>query len=94
MNIINAGNESLLILVLLAVTSLPFARADETTKEAIDARAKDAKRSMKKGGHRLREAVVCAQDDVKCLEEKAKNRANEAVDATKDKAEELNNKAD
>jgi hypothetical protein len=67
--------------------------AEESVSEKASAKAHDAKRAMKKGGHRVAEAV-CMEGDAECLARKAKNRAVEAKDYTKDKAIEVKDKAD
>lgn len=76
---------------LLVLGSTSF--ADQTTGEKVDAKMNDAKRSMKKGGNRVKEAV-CAEGDAKCLGKKAKHRGEEGVDYTKDKAKELKDQVD
>jgi hypothetical protein len=70
-----------------------IAHAEETIGEKATATGHDAKRAMKKGSHRVKEAV-CAEGDMKCLKDKAANRVEEAGDATKDKAKEVKNKVD
>lgn len=67
--------------------------AEESMSEKANSKAHDAKRAVKKGGHRVAEAV-CAEGDVKCLEKKAKNRAEEGKDYVKDKAQETKDKVD
>jgi hypothetical protein len=67
--------------------------AEETTGEKIQASAHDAKRGMKKGAHRLEEAV-CVASDVKCTSEKVKNRAVEVKDLTVDEVKKIKNKVD
>ena len=81
----------LVVLALLGFAGTSF--AEETMGEkAVDA-GKDAKRAVKKGAHRVKEAT-CMKDDAKCLAEKAKHRVEEMSDATKDKAAELKNEVD
>ena len=70
-----------------------MAMADRSTGEAVDAKTNDAKRAIKKGGNRVKEAV-CSEGDVKCLGKKAKHRTEEGVDYTKDKAKELKDQVD
>ncbi len=70
-----------------------MAMAERTTGEAVDAKANDAGRALKKGGNRVKEAV-CAEGDAKCLGKKAKHRGQEGIDYTKDKAKELKDQVD
>ena len=82
------------MIAVLGLMSYPIiAHAEETTGEKIKADAKDAKRSIKKGAHRIAEKV-CMKSDAKCLADKVKHRASEAKDATKDKASQIKNKVD
>jgi hypothetical protein len=82
------------VLVVFAILSAgPVAFANETLGEKGSATAHDAKRSMKKTGHRMKEAV-CAEGDAKCLAEKAKHRTQEGSDYVKDKASETGDKLD
>lgn len=67
--------------------------AEESVSEKTSAKAHDAKRAMKKGGHRMAEAV-CMESDAECLAKKAKHRAVEAKDYTVDKAHEAKDKVD
>lgn len=69
------------------------AHAEETLGEKAKATANDAKRGVKKGVNRTKEAF-CAEGDAKCLKDKAANRIEEGVDATKDKAKEVKNSVD
>ena len=73
------------------VSSMAF--ADESMGEKAEVKAKDAKRSMKKTGHRVEEKA-CLKDDAACLKDKAKHRTEEAKDASKDKASEIKNDID
>ena len=73
--------------------ALTPAFAAETTPEKAKVIKNDAGRGVKKGAHRVEEAV-CMKSDAACLAEKAKHRTGEAVEATGDKASELKNKAD
>ena len=83
------------ILVLLSVVCLssPAVFANETTGEKVDATAHDAKRAVKKSGHRAQEAM-CAEGDAKCAGKKLKHRAQEGSDYTKDKAKEMKDQVD
>jgi hypothetical protein len=67
--------------------------AEETAGEKIHASAHDAKREMKKGAHRVEEAI-CVESDMKCTAKKAKNRAVEVKDLTVDEVKEIKNKVD
>ena len=82
--------------LIMAVTLMGFAGfayCEETITEKAEAAANDAARSVKKGAHRVEEAV-CAEGDMKCLSEKAKHRAEEGKDYTKDKYKEVKNSMD
>jgi hypothetical protein len=79
-------------LALIGLTSTAVF-AEETVGEKAKATTNDAARSVKKGAHRVQEAV-CAESDAKCLAEKAKHRGEEAKDYTKDKASEIKNDVD
>lgn len=82
-----------LLLTLALIGFTGAVHAEETMGEKVTDSAKDAKRAIKKGAHRVEEAV-CMKGDAKCLAEKAKHRGTEAMDATKDKASEIKNKVD
>lgn len=84
------------IIAALALTGsvgISSVYAAETVGEKAEATANDAARAVKKGAHRVEEAV-CMESDTKCLAEKAKHRAQEAGDYTKDKAKEVKNTVD
>lgn len=84
------------IVMAMALTGMVGANvvyAAETVGEKAEAAGNDAKRTVKKGAHRVEEAT-CLQSDAKCLAEKAKHRAEEAGDYTKDKAKEVKNSVD
>lgn len=81
----------LLLSAFLMFGSVSF--AERTTGEAASATANDAKRSMKKGANRVKEAV-CMEGDAKCLAKKAKHRAEEGADTVKDKAHEVKDQVD
>lgn len=80
-------------LALTGSVGISSVYAAETVGEKAEAAANDASRAVKKGAHRVEEAV-CAESDTKCLAEKAKHRAQEASDYTKDKAKEVKNSVD
>jgi len=69
------------------------AHAEETATEKVGTTANDAKRSVKKGMNRAKEAV-CMEGDVKCAAKKAKHRATETGDVIQDKASEVKDKVD
>lgn len=82
--------------LIMAVALMGVAGAaysEETIPEKAEATANDAARSVKKGVHRVDEAV-CTDGDMKCLSEKAKHRAEEGKDYTKDKYKEVKNSVD
>jgi hypothetical protein len=82
-----------IILTLALVGFTGAAHAEETVGEKTAATANDAGRAVKKGAHRVQEAV-CAKSDAKCLAQKAKHRGEEAMEYTGDKAKELKNTVD
>ena len=82
--------KSMLALSILISTAVP---AVETVGEKVVASGKNAKRAVKKGAHRVSEAL-CVKSDLKCLADKAKNRAVESKDAVVDGSKELGNKVD
>ncbi len=81
----------IILMALFGFTGISY--AEETTSEKAAATTNDAKRSVKKGMNRVKEAV-CAEGDVKCLSKKAKHRVEEGADYTKDKATETKDKVD
>lgn len=81
------------ILSLLLVLGLGFAHAEETMGEKAKATGHDAKRAMKKGANRVKEAV-CMEGDAKCLAKKAGHRMEEGADYVKDKAVETKEAVD
>lgn len=81
-----------ILLSTLIVTS-PLAFTEQTTGEKTSSIINDAKRSVKKGGHRLKEAL-CAKGDAKCFAKKVKHRGEESVDYTKDTAQEAKDHVD
>lgn len=83
----------LMVLVSLVAMSAQMAFGEETVGEKINVTANNSKRAVKKGAHRLSEAL-CAEGDVKCAGKKVKNSAVEAKDATVDGAKNIKNKID
>jgi hypothetical protein len=67
--------------------------AEETVTEKAQAVGNDMERGVKKGAHRVQEAV-CMEGDVECAAKKAKHRVEEGADYTKDKAKEIKNDVD
>lgn len=82
-----------LLILVTALSLTGVAHGEETVGEKAKSTTQDVKRSMKKGAHRVKEAV-CAEGDMKCLGEKAKHRAEEGKDFVKDKATETKDKVD
>ena len=82
-----------LVMTLALVGFVSSGYAAETVGEKVEATAHDAKRAVKKGVNRTKEAL-CAKGDLKCLAEKGKHRGEEGVDATKDKVNEIKNDVD
>ncbi len=72
---------------------MSLAHAEETVGESAKATGNTVVRKMKKGGHRMKEAV-CMEGDLKCAAEKGKHRVNEAGEAVSYKAKEVKNKVD
>lgn len=79
------------LFVTSAATQVLF--ADETTGEKVAVTTNKLKRNIKKGSHRLQEAV-CAESDLKCAAKKVKNRTVEVKDATVDGVREVKHKID
>jgi len=84
--------------VLLTVSAMLFAAttyAEETAGEKAKVAAKSGKRAVKKGAHRVGEAV-CETVDSKgsCVAKKSANRVEEGKDATVDKVDEIKDKID
>jgi uncharacterized low-complexity protein len=69
------------------------AHAEETMGEKAQSTGRDAKRAVKKGAHRVGEAM-CMEGDVKCAAKKAKNRVNETGEAIGDKAKDVKESVD
>lgn len=84
---------SIIFTALVLSTLSQMAYADETVTEKVVASSNDAKRGMKKGTHRVQEAL-CVDGDVECTGHKVKNRIIEASDATSDAAAKVKNKID
>lgn len=76
--------------IILSATIQP-AMAKETPAEKAIVKGNDAKRSIKRGAHRVEEAL-CMKSDFSCGVEKVKNRTLEAKDSTVDKTKEIKNK--
>jgi|GEM_PF-2003492 len=82
------------ILLLCFAGSLP---AEETMSEKAEVKVNSAKRTMKKGMNRTKEAVcgkLTGDNKVECLAEEAKNRMGEVTDSVSDKASEIKNNVD
>lgn len=75
--------KTLTMLSFCLAASLP-AFAQSTVEKAKET-GNDVKREVKKGGHRVEEAV-CLAGDAECAAKKAKNRVIEAKDTVVDKA--------
>ena len=91
MNKLSKGSLIFASLVLSTLSQISY--ADETVTEKVAASSNDAKRGMKKGAHRVQEAL-CMDGDVECAAGKVKNRIIEAGDATSDAATKVKNKID
>jgi hypothetical protein len=81
--------------VSAAISSTAF--SEETLSEKAGVTADGAKRGVKKGYNRTKEAV-CGQltgdSKMECLAKKSKNRMDEGADVVKDKGSEIKNKVD
>jgi len=87
----------LAIASLLVFGFLSVGQAEESLGEKAEATSNSAKRGIKKGYNRTKEAAcgtLTGDNKVQCLAKKAKNRTEEGVDATKDKASEIKNSVD
>lgn len=84
-----------LMLLLMTALALPVSlvRAEQTTSEKVEVKAKDAKRAVKKGYHRTKEKM-CMKSDAECARRKAKHRSEEAGDKVKDGLNEFGDKID
>ncbi len=82
-----------IILFTAALTFVATSYAEETVSEKATAVTKSAKRSVKKGANRVKEAV-CSEGDAKCLAKKAGHRLEEGADTVKDKTQEVKDKVD
>jgi uncharacterized low-complexity protein len=82
-----------LIATFIFTTALQIALADESIVEKVSASSRDAKRGLKKGANRAKEAF-CMDGDLECSARKAKNRLNEAGEVAVDAATKLKNKID
>ncbi|MBC7369980.1 MAG: hypothetical protein H7326_00340 [Bdellovibrionaceae bacterium] len=79
--------------MVLMMSFMGAAHAEESTTEKVGTSANDAKRAVKKGMNRTKEAV-CMEGDAKCALKKGKHRMGEGVDAAGDKAAEVKDKID
>lgn len=83
----------LVIAMVLVLSSLSFAFADETLPEQAQAKGNNVKRAVKKGVNQMKEKA-CKKGDAKCLKEKVDHRVEESAEAVSDKAKEAGNKID
>lgn len=78
-------------------TQLSFANEHSEDNYKMDEKAadkgRDIKRAVKKGYHRVEEAV-CMKGDMKCAAKKAEHRMEEGKDVLIDKSKELKDKVD
>ncbi len=79
-----------LLTILSFLTFMNSAFAAETIGEKVDAKANDAKRSIKSTINKGEEKV-CDKTDKNCLPTKANNKAGEAKDYMKDKTKQGKN---
>ena len=83
----------MMMIAVLGFVGMGAAHAEETIGEKATATGHDAKRAVKKGANRVKEAV-CMEGDAKCLAKKGKHRLEEGGDYVKDKAGEAKNAVD
>lgn len=87
-------------LLIASITLLGFlgaGHAEETMGEKAEATTNSAKRAVKKGVNRTKEAVcgkLTGDSKVQCLAKEAQNRVGEGADVVKDKAAEIKNNVD
>ena len=89
--------KSVLVLAMCILGFSTATLAEETITEKAAVTANDAKRAVKKGVNRTKEAVcgkLTGDSKVECLAKEAKNHVTEGVDAVKDKASEVKNSVD
>lgn len=82
-----------LVMAAALLLTLPHAFAEQTKGEKFEDGTADAKRELKKSGHRVEE-FFCKEGDLECAAKKGKNRVLEAKDATIDKTKEVKNRVD
>jgi hypothetical protein len=83
--------------VLCVMGFVNYGFAEETHVEKAEVRMDSAKRGMKKGMNRTKEAVcgeLTGDSKIECLAKKGKHRAEEGDEAVKDKASEFKNNVD
>lgn len=84
--------------LIFSNTSFTYAESDnfdpavELGEESAE-KGNDAKRAVKKGWNRTKEAV-CMEGDLECAAKKTRNRVGEGKDTIKDKAKEAKNTLD
>lgn len=83
----------MMLIAVFGFVGVGTVHAEETVGEKAVATGHDAKRAVKKGANRVKEAV-CMENDAKCLAKKGKHRLQEGGDYVKDKAVEAKNAVD
>jgi hypothetical protein len=78
-----------LTIFLLASAPLVASASEDGVRDDVRRDSNDAKRSVKKAGHRVEEAG-CMGTRSECARRKAKHRVQEATDHAKDKVAEVN----
>lgn len=87
----------LFLSLIVFVSFISFAQAEETLAEKAQAVTKNVAREIKKGANRAEEAAcgkLTGDSQAACLAKKAKNRLSETADSVTDKASEIKNSAD
>ncbi len=79
----------LLTVLFLASAPLVASASEDGVKDDVRRDSNDAKRSVKKVGHRVEEAG-CMGTRAECARRKFKHRVQEATDKAKDKVAEVN----
>lgn len=89
--------KTVLVLAMCLFGFLTVTHAEETIAEKATVTAKDAKRAVKKGYNRTKEAMcgkMTGDSKMECMAKEAKHHVTEGTDAVKDKASEVKNAVD
>lgn len=83
----------LVLILILALSSLGPSLAEETVVEKIEVKTNNIKRSIKKGVNKVKEEN-CRKGKVKCLTIKGGHKMEETTENASDKIKEVINKID